>query len=161
MGALPAVLGLVVLFIVFSSLRPETFTSNLNIANLLVQASAISVLAMGLVPVLLLGEIDLSAGVTGGMAAGFTAVAIDRNGQSWPLAVLIGLAVGALVGLVIGAARRQARHPVVRGHAGVLPRPAGRHPEADRPRRHHPGARRGAARRSRSSRCRSWRAGSW
>ena len=102
MGALPAVLGLVVLFIVFSSLRPETFTSNLNIANLLVQASAISVLAMGLVPVLLLGEIDLSAGVTGGMSAGFTAVAIDRNGQSWPVAVLIGLAVGALVGLAIG-----------------------------------------------------------
>ena len=102
MGALPAVLGLVVLFIVFAALRPETFTSNLNIANLLVQASAISVLAMGLVPVLLLGEIDLSAGVTGGMAAGFTAVAIDRNGYGWPLAVLIGLAVGAVVGLAIG-----------------------------------------------------------
>ena len=77
MGALPAVLGLVVLFIVFSSLRPDTFTSNLNIANLLVQASAISILAMGLIPVLLLGEIDLSAGVTGGVAAGYTAV-VDR-----------------------------------------------------------------------------------
>lgn len=102
MGALPAVLGLVVLFIVFSGLRPETFTSNLNIANLLVQASAISVLAMGLVPVLLLGEIDLSAGVTGGMAAGYTAVAIARHGQPWPVAVLVGLAVGALVGLCIG-----------------------------------------------------------
>ncbi|MET0997788.1 MAG: ABC transporter permease [Marmoricola sp.] len=102
MGALPAVLGLVVLFAVFSSLRPETFTSNLNIANLLVQASAISILAMGLVPVLLLGEIDLSAGVTGGVAAGYTAVAIARNGQGWFLAVLIGLAVGALIGMVIG-----------------------------------------------------------
>src|SRR4051794_17639170 len=103
MGALPAVLGLVVLFVVFSILRPDTFTSNLNIANLLVQASAISVLAMGLIPVLLLGEIDLSAGVTGGMAAGYTAVAIDRHDVAWPLAVLIGLAVGAVVGLVIGA----------------------------------------------------------
>jgi D-xylose transport system permease protein len=102
MGALPAVLGLVVLFIVFSALRPDTFTSNLNIANLFVQASAISVLAMGLVPVLLLGEIDLSAGVTGGMAAGFAAVSIDRHQQSWPVAVLIGIAVGALVGLCIG-----------------------------------------------------------
>jgi D-xylose transport system permease protein len=102
MGALPAVLGLVVLFIVFSVLRPDTFTSNLNIANLFVQASAISVLAMGLIPVLLLGDIDLSAGVTGGMAAGFAAVSIDRHGQSWPVAVIIGLAVGALVGLVIG-----------------------------------------------------------
>jgi D-xylose transport system permease protein len=102
MGALPAVLGLVVLFLVFSSLRPETFTSNLNIANLLVQASAISILAMGLVMVLLLGEIDLSAGVTGGVAAGYTAVAIVRHGEGWVLAVLIGLAVGALIGFVIG-----------------------------------------------------------
>jgi D-xylose transport system permease protein len=102
MGALPAVLGLVVLFAVFSVLRPDTFTSNLNIANLMVQASAISVLAMGLVPVLLLGEIDLSAGVTGGMAAGYTAVFIDRHGQAWPVSVLIGLAVGATVGLAIG-----------------------------------------------------------
>jgi D-xylose transport system permease protein len=102
MGALPAVLGLVALFIVFSALRPDSFTGALNIANLMTQASAISVLAMGLIPVLLLGEIDLSAGVAGGMAAGFTAVAIDRNGMSWPLAVLIGLAVGAVVGVVIG-----------------------------------------------------------
>src|SRR5689334_19349649 len=102
MGALPAVLGLVVLFIVFSILRPDTFTSNLNIANLLVQASAISVLAMGLVPVLLLGDIDLSAGVTGGVSAGYTAVSIVRHGQSWPVAVLIGLLVGAIIGTVIG-----------------------------------------------------------
>ena len=67
MGALPAVLGLVVLFIVFTILRPDTFTGACNFANLLVQASARSrVLAMGLVLVLLLGEIDLSAGVAGG-----------------------------------------------------------------------------------------------
>ena len=102
MGALPAVLGLVVLFIVFSILRPDTFTSNLNIANLLVQASAISVLAMGLVPVLLLGEIDLSAGVTGGMAAGFSAVMLVRHDQPWPIAVLVGLIVGAITGFVMG-----------------------------------------------------------
>ncbi len=102
MGALPAVLGLIVLFIVFSILRPDTFTSNLNIANLLVQASAISVLAMGLVPVLLLGEIDLSAGVTGGMAAGFSAVMLVRHDQPWPIAVLVGLIVGAITGFVMG-----------------------------------------------------------
>ncbi len=103
MGALPAVLGLVVLVIVFSSLRPGTFTGAANIANLMTQASAISVLAMGLIPVLLVGEIDLSAGVTGGMAAGFTAVQIDRNGTHWFFAVLIGLLVGAVVGFVIGS----------------------------------------------------------
>lgn len=103
MGALPAVLGLVVLAIVFSALRPDTFTSALNIANLMTQAASISILAMGLIPVLLLGEIDLSAGVTGGMSAAFAAVAIDRQGWGWPLAVLIGIAVGAVVGVVIGS----------------------------------------------------------
>ena len=102
MGALPAVAGLVVLFIVFSALRPDTFTGNLNVANLLVQASSISVLAMGLVPVLLLGEIDLSAGVAGGLAAGFTAVALARHDQPWGVAVLLGLLVGAVIGAVIG-----------------------------------------------------------
>ncbi len=102
MGSLPAVLGLIVLAVVFTVLRPDTFPSELNIANLLTQAASISVLAMGLIPVLLLGDIDLSAGVAGGMAAGFTAVAIDRHDQSWVIAVLIGLLVGAVVGAVIG-----------------------------------------------------------
>ena len=102
MGALPAVLGLVALFIVFSALRPDTFTGNLNVANLLIQASAISILAMGLIPVLLLGEIDLSAGVAGSLAAGFTAVAIARHDQNWVVAVLLGMVVGAVIGVVIG-----------------------------------------------------------
>ena len=68
MGSLPAVLGLVVLFIVFG-LANERFMSALNLANLVTQAGSICVLAMGLVFVLLLGDIDLSAGVAGGVSA--------------------------------------------------------------------------------------------
>ena len=60
MGSLPAALGLIVLFIVFG-LANERFTSALNLANLVTQAGSICVLAMGLVFVLLLGDIDLSA----------------------------------------------------------------------------------------------------
>ena len=71
MGSLPAILGLVVLFVVFSSLH-DTFLTTYNMANLVIQAGSICVLAMGLVFVLLLGEIDLSAGVTGGAAATIT-----------------------------------------------------------------------------------------
>ncbi|HLR86032.1 MAG TPA: ABC transporter permease [Nocardioidaceae bacterium] len=102
MGALPAILGLAALFVVFSILRPDTFTSQLNIANLLTQAAAICVLAMGLVPVLLLGDIDLSAGVAGGTSAGVAALLIDRHGYSWPIAVLAALVTGILIGYVIG-----------------------------------------------------------
>ena len=66
MGSLPAILGLVVLFVVFG-LANDRFLSALNMANLITQAGAIMVLAMGLVMVLLLGDIDLSAGVAGGV----------------------------------------------------------------------------------------------
>jgi D-xylose transport system permease protein len=69
MGSLPAVLGLVALFIIFSILKENSFPTTFNMSNLVVQAGAICVLAMGLVPVLLLGDIDLSAGVAGGACA--------------------------------------------------------------------------------------------
>src|SRR5689334_13332064 len=69
LGALPAVAGIIVLFILFTALRPATFPTPLNLTNLFVQAVPISLLAMGLVFVLLLGEIDLSAGVVSGVCA--------------------------------------------------------------------------------------------
>ena len=101
MGALPAVLGLVVLFVVFG-LANDRFLSALNIANLITQAGAIIVLAMGLVMVLLLGEIDLSAGITGGLGACVMGLAIADRGLPWGVAVVAALVTGALVGLLIG-----------------------------------------------------------
>ena len=61
MGALPAILGLVVLCAFFSVLRPNFLTAG-NFANLFTQGAAVVLIAMGLVFVLLVGEIDLSAG---------------------------------------------------------------------------------------------------
>jgi len=101
-GALPAVLGLVVLTAVFSFLRPSTFTNAFNFANLIHQSAALIVIAMGLVFVLLLGEIDLSAGYSAGAAAAITGIVVTRHGQPWQLAVLAGLAAGALIGTCIG-----------------------------------------------------------
>ena len=101
-GSLPAILGLVVLSLVFAVLRPTTFTNSFNIANLINQSSAVIVIAMGLVFVLLLGEIDLSAGFTAGTAGAVLAIVLTRQGQPWPLAVLAGLATGALIGFCIG-----------------------------------------------------------
>jgi D-xylose transport system permease protein len=102
MGSLPAILGLIVLFVVFSSLH-DRFLTTYNMANLVIQAGSICVLAMGLVFVLLLGEIDLSAGVTGGAAATITALAMIDYGHPWWLATLAGIAFGAVVGAVIGS----------------------------------------------------------
>jgi D-xylose transport system permease protein len=101
MGALPSVLGLVVLFIVFGFAH-DRFLSNLNMANLIVQAGSIIILAMALVPVLLLGDIDLSAGVAGGVSACVMGVLLVKHEQPWYLTVLAALLTGAAIGLVIG-----------------------------------------------------------
>ncbi len=101
MGSLPAVLGLVVLLVVFG-VANETFFSLRNMANLATQAGPICLLAMGLVFVLLLGEIDLSAGVAGGVAATVSAQFIVDRGLPWYVAVLAAIATGALIGIIIG-----------------------------------------------------------
>ena len=104
MGSLPAVLGLVVLFVVFG-LANDRFMSALNLANLITQAGSICVLAMGLVFVLLLGDIDLSAGVAGGVSACVMALTIVEARWPWWAAVLAGIACGAAIGLAIGVLR--------------------------------------------------------
>lgn len=101
-GSLPAVLGLVALVIIFSVLQGGTFFTALNFANLLNQGTAIIVLAMGLVFVLLLGEIDLSAGFAAGTCAAVLAVSLTKWGWSWPLALLAALITGLVIGLLIG-----------------------------------------------------------
>ena len=102
LGALPAVAGIVVLAILFTVLRPDTFPTPLNITNLLVQAVPIILLAMGLVFVLLLGEIDLSAGVVSGVCAAVMAVMMARHDVAWYWAVLAAIVVGTLIGLFTG-----------------------------------------------------------
>jgi D-xylose transport system permease protein len=79
-GALPALVGLVVLVIIFANVS-DKFLTKTNLANLITQAAPIIVLAMGLVFVLLLGEIDLSAGTAGGVAAATMGIAVSNGGD--------------------------------------------------------------------------------
>lgn len=101
-GALPAVAGVIVLVAVFTVMSGTKFTNSFNFSNLILQGSAIAVFAMGLVFVLLLGEIDLSAGYTGGVCAAIVAKLMYDQDLNWVLALLAGLLCGATVGLVIG-----------------------------------------------------------
>lgn len=101
-GSLPAILGLVVLVIVFSALKPGTFTNSFNFANLINQSAGVMVIAMGLVFVLLLGEIDLSAGFTAGTGAAITGIVMTRHDYNWFPSILAGVATGAFIGLCIG-----------------------------------------------------------
>ncbi|WP_129667518.1 sugar ABC transporter permease [Phytoactinopolyspora endophytica] len=101
-GGLPAVLGFLALVVFFSIMRPDRFATALNAANLLNQSAMIVFIAMGLVFVLLLGQIDLSAGVTAGAAAAILAVLLTQRGFPWPLTILACLLTGAVIGLSMG-----------------------------------------------------------
>ncbi|HEY2557368.1 MAG TPA: ABC transporter permease [Diaminobutyricibacter sp.] len=103
MGALPAIAGFVVLSILFTILSPYFLTER-NFANLLTQAATLVMLAMALVFVILLGEIDLSAGVTSGVAMSLFVVLSDPGGMNlnWILALIIALLSGVVIGFFIG-----------------------------------------------------------
>lgn len=101
LGALPAILGLLVLCLGFSIARPVFFSSG-NFANLLAQGAAVTVIAMGLIFVLLLGEIDLSAGFTSGVCAAILAMTLAELKVPWYLAILAALATGTVIGTILG-----------------------------------------------------------
>ena len=101
-GSLPAVLGLIALVAFFSYERPSFFPAAYNFANIITQGAAVMILSMGLIFVLLLGEIDLSAGFTAGTAAATMAVVMEHHGWPWPLGMLACIVTGSVVGLSIG-----------------------------------------------------------
>lgn len=101
MGALPAVTALVLLGVLFAALSPY-FLTKLNFANLFVQAAELAVLAIALVFVLLLAEIDLSAGVTAGVGLAIFTILYQRMGIDPIISLLVALAFGALVGSILG-----------------------------------------------------------
>ena len=101
MGMLPAIAGLVVLTVLFTFLSPY-FLTRLNIANLFTQSAALAVLAVALVFVILLGEIDLSAGVTAGVGMGAFILLNSVAGWNWIPALGVGLVVGLAIGTFIG-----------------------------------------------------------
>ncbi|MGD9530396.1 sugar ABC transporter permease [Pseudonocardia sp.] len=80
LGSLPALLGLIVLTIFFS-IASDTFLTLGNLANLLAQGAGVTIIAMGLVFVLLLGEIDLAAGTASGVCAAVLALHLTSQGN--------------------------------------------------------------------------------
>jgi D-xylose transport system permease protein len=97
-GALPAILGLVVLLILFSNMS-KVFLTTGNLANIPAQAAPTILIAMGLVFVLLLAEIDLSAGTAAGVCATTMALALTKNGDLH--AALKGGMYGAVVAFML------------------------------------------------------------
>jgi D-xylose transport system permease protein len=99
-GALPIILGLVVI-VIFFQVRNSLFLSAGNLVNLMVLSATFILLGMAEVFVLLLGEIDLSVGYNAGIGAVVTLWAAYT--LPWWVAIIIGLASTALIGLVQGS----------------------------------------------------------
>ncbi|MFC5186208.1 sugar ABC transporter permease [Actinomadura harenae] len=100
-GALPVVAGLALIAVVFGSLNGH-FLSSENLTNLALQMAATGTIALGIVLVLLLGEIDLSAGSVSGLTAVVMTVLNVHEHVPSGLAVLLALGTAALVGLAHG-----------------------------------------------------------
>ncbi|WP_225725985.1 MULTISPECIES: sugar ABC transporter permease [unclassified Nocardia] len=103
-GSLPVAVGLVIIAIVFHRLNAH-FLSPENLTNLALQMAATGTIALGIVLVLLLGEIDLSAGSVSGLTAVVMTQLYVHHGWHPLLAVLAALAVGAAIGSLHGLMR--------------------------------------------------------
>ena len=99
LGMLPVIVGLVLISTVFSALNPVFLAPN-NLVNLLFDCATVGVISLGIVCVLMLGEIDLSVGSMSGLASAMIGVLWVNAGVSLPLAILAALATGALIGAV-------------------------------------------------------------
>lgn len=101
LGALPVVVGLAVIWVVFYALNP-VFLSSRNLVNLTLQSAAIGTIALGVVLVLLLAEIDLSVGSVSGLAAALLAVTFVQGDLPLLAALLLAIGSGTAIGLLYG-----------------------------------------------------------
>lgn len=97
LGMLPVAIGLIVISTVFSILNPIFLAPN-NLVNLLFDCATVGIISLGIVCVLILGEIDLSVGSMSGLASAIIGVLWVNSGMSLPLAIAAALVTGAAVG---------------------------------------------------------------
>jgi D-xylose transport system permease protein len=101
LGSLPVVIGLILIWVVFQILNPNFLSAN-NLVNLALQSAAGGTIAIGVVCVLLVAQIDLSIGSVSGLAAAILGVGMTQLG--WPIwfTIVVALVVGVLIGLLYG-----------------------------------------------------------
>jgi D-xylose transport system permease protein len=102
LASVRVIFGLIVIWAIFQ-IANDRFLSAVNITNLMLQITAVGLISVGVVFVLLLGEIDLSIGAVSGLAAAVMAVLNVKHGWDPWLAIAAGMVVGLLIGLLQGA----------------------------------------------------------
>ncbi|MEV6846754.1 sugar ABC transporter permease [Actinoplanes sp. NPDC051411] len=109
-GALPVLAGLLIIWITFQSLN-GAFLSPDNLYNLSRQISYGGVVSLGVVMVLLIGEVDLSVGSVSGLGAAVLAVLVESHGWNPVLGIVVTVLLGAAAGLVQGFIRTRFNVP--------------------------------------------------
>ena len=101
LGLVPVVLGLVVIAAVLQVLNP-VFLSSTNLVNLLLECAPVGVIALGIVVVLLVGQIDLSVGSVSGLSSATLAVLFVSKSLPVLVALVAAIALGTVIGLFYG-----------------------------------------------------------
>ncbi|MHB8459975.1 MAG: sugar ABC transporter permease [Candidatus Limnocylindrales bacterium] len=101
-GQLPVVIGLILIWGIFFWASNGIFLKPENLVNLALQMAPVGTMAIGVVFVLLLGEIDLTIGIVSGVTSAIMAVVNVKMGLPGPVAVLAGLGSGVAIGLLQG-----------------------------------------------------------
>src|SRR5687767_11551039 len=102
LAELRVVLAIAVIWAIFYIQEPR-FLSSVNLSNLVLQMTAVGLVSIGVVLVLLLGEIDLSVGAVSGLCAAIMAVLIEKEGWNPYLGIAAAVAAGTLIGLFQGS----------------------------------------------------------
>ena len=102
LAELRVVLALALIWVIFYAQEPR-FLSSVNLSNLVLQTTAVGLVSIGIVLVLLLGEIDLSVGAVSGLCAAIMAVLSVKHGWSPYLAIAAGVLAGTAIGLFQGS----------------------------------------------------------
>ena len=101
LGATPVVIGLAIIWVIFQSLNSNFLTAG-NLSDISVAMVGTGMIAVGIVFVLLLGEIDLSVGSVSGVAGAAYAVLTVTHGMSAWLAFVLSILVGTAAGAIHG-----------------------------------------------------------
>ncbi|HXE44546.1 MAG TPA: sugar ABC transporter permease [Conexibacter sp.] len=101
LGSLRVLIGLVVIWAIFA-IANERFLTATNLVNLSLQIAATGMISIGVVLVLLLGEIDLSVAIVSGLCAAIMAVLVEQHGWAAAPGIAAAIAAGAAIGVFQG-----------------------------------------------------------
>jgi D-xylose transport system permease protein len=101
LGEIRVIIAIAVIWVIFQA-QESRFLTATNLTNLVLQITAVGLISVGVVLVLLLGEIDLSVGAVSGLAAAVMAVLVTKHGWSPYLGIVAGVLTGTAIGFLQG-----------------------------------------------------------